>query len=186
MRKRTRPADYEELAGSSSPVSKSPLVTVSDFTIPAALASATFDVLVDAGERGLEAFVLWGGNVADNCLAFRSLIVPDQVGHVTNEGLLVTVDGMALFHANKEFYRRGELMAAQVHSHPTEAFHSGTDDCFSLVTLAGALSIVIPNFGRGRFHELKEWALYRLHSGDHWTPLTSADRVQVVDLGEET
>lgn len=37
----------------------------------------------------------------------------------------------------------------QVHTHPSEAFHSPTDDDFPIVHTPGFLSLVIPNFGLG-------------------------------------
>jgi hypothetical protein len=37
----------------------------------------------------------------------------------------------------------------QVHTHPTEAFHSPTDDAFPIIHKPGFLSLVIPNFGLG-------------------------------------
>ena len=37
----------------------------------------------------------------------------------------------------------------QVHTHPSEAFHSPTDDAFPIIHKPGFLSLVIPNFGLG-------------------------------------
>lgn len=180
-RKRKRSADGDETVISSpSPGRASPLAQVHTFTIPASLAEATLDVVADAGSQGAEAFVLWGGTVKGNGLKFRSMIVPDQVAHRTERGLLVTVEGTALFEANKELYQRREILAAQVHSHPTQAFHSDTDDCYSLVTLSGAVSIVIPDFGRRRLDAIGDWAIYRLIEASRWAPLTENDRVQIV------
>jgi hypothetical protein len=38
----------------------------------------------------------------------------------------------------------------QVHTHPRRASHSETDDRFALAPAPGFLSLVIPNYGRGR------------------------------------
>jgi hypothetical protein len=35
-----------------------------------------------------------------------------------------------------------------VHAHPTDAFHSPTDDTYPIVTTVGGLSIVVPDFAR--------------------------------------
>jgi hypothetical protein len=167
--------------GRTTPTSRSPLAEIQAFTIPLSLAEATLDVVQEAGRQGAEVFVLWGAQIRESGAEFRSMIVPEQVAHRTDQGLLVTVEGAALFAVNKSIYERGELLAAQVHSHPTEAYHSTTDDSFSLVTLTGALSIVIPDFGRDRLAAVPRWAIYRLAAGTSWVELSSRDRVAIVD-----
>lgn len=162
-----------------SDASRSPLASATHFRIPSTLARATLDVLIEAGQQGAEAFVLWGGAIDNGRVDFRSAFVPSQLAHATDQGLLVTVDGEALFAANKSLFERGEVLAGQVHSHPTEAFHSSTDDCFSLVTLVGALSIVIPDFGRGGLEAVSDWAFYRLVGQGQWNGLDPTDRVEI-------
>lgn len=159
--------------------SASPLATATLFALPSVLLDATLDVLRDAGSRGCEAFAVWGATIDDGLVQFTTMVVPDQVAHQTDDGLLVTVDGDALFHINKTLYERNEILAAQVHSHPTGAFHSDTDDCFSLVTLTGALSLVVPDFGRDRLDGMHGWAWFRLVGQGKWSPLTSADRITI-------
>ena len=80
------------------------------------------------------------------------------------------MSGRALHSANIAFYRRGEIMAGQVHTHPTDAFHSPVDDHFPLVTLLGALSIVMPDFAGAGISSLKRWAFYRLTGSGTWKP----------------
>lgn len=163
--------------------SQSPLSAARSFAVPRWLLDATVGVLQTAGKNGLEAFVVWGGTVEKDGteINFRSGLVPKQEGHTTPSGLLVTVSGESLFDVNRQLYARGEVLAAQVHSHPTDAYHSDTDDCFSLVTLTGALSIVVPSFGRGGSSDLTGWAWYRLAGKGEWTELTRDDEVRVVN-----
>ena len=177
LRRRRPPRPAAKIARDSL----SPLASMRHFRIPSALANATVDVLAEAGHHGVEAFVLWGGVVEAGRVDFRSVFVPAQSAHVTDGGLLVTVDGEALFSANKSLFERGEVLAAQVHSHPTDAFHSSTDDCFSLVTLVGALSIVVPRFGRDGLDAIDEWAFYRLVGTGQWRPLDRTDRVEFIE-----
>lgn len=160
----------------------SPLAGATSFVVSSPLLDATLAVLRDAGDRGCEAFVVWGATIEHSAVKFATMLVPHQVAHQTDDGLLVTVDGDALFQVNKTLYERSEVLAAQVHSHPTAAFHSDTDDCFSLVTLTGALSIVVPHFGRDGLDGLGGWAWYRLVGEGQWSPLTSEDRVTVVGV----
>jgi len=160
-------------------------VKVRFFKIAVPLLHQTLEVVRAAGRDGSEAFVTWGGRVSDdgNTVSFTSCMVPRQTAHKTPQGLLVTVDGEALFELNRELYKRGELLAAQVHSHPEDAYHSDTDDCFSLVTLTGALSIVIPRFGIDGLNNFKGWAWYRMAGQSNWSLLDSDDKIQIIHEG---
>src|SRR2546428_13945261 len=42
----------------------------------------------------------------------------------------------------------GLYIAGQVHTHPSEAFHSHADDTWAIVRHVGAISIVTPEFAR--------------------------------------
>jgi hypothetical protein len=159
----------------------SPLAEVTAFRIPRPLLTDTLAVLAKAGQEGHEAFVLWGGTVSTDrtTATFGTLIAPAQTAHRTPEGLLVTVDGDALFSVNRALYSRGELLAGQVHSHPTDAYHSSTDDHYPLVTLAGALSVVVPDFAAHAPDDISRWAWYRLVGTGTWASLTRKDRVEL-------
>lgn len=161
----------------------SPLSAVSTFRISRAALHDTIDVLAKAGQEGHEAFVVWGGVLDPDgrAITFRSVIAPPQTGHRTPQGLLVTVDGPALFQVNRELYGRGELLAGQVHSHPTTAYHSDTDDHFPLVTLGGALSVVVPDFAAGAPDDIADWAWYRLVGTAQWAALTRHDRIELIE-----
>jgi len=163
----------------------SPLVNAHSFKVPVSLLRQTLEVVRSAGRDGSEAFVIWGGGVSDDggTVSFTSCMAPRQTAHKTPHGLLVTVEGKALFELNRELYDRGELLAAQVHSHPQDAYHSDTDDCFSLVTLTGALSIVIPRFGTAGVNDFKGWAWYRMTGQSNWSPLGSDDKIQIIREG---
>lgn len=164
----------------------SPLAGARIFTIPQWLLDQTVEILRARGKQGFEAFVVWGGTVERGGaeVSFRSGLIPAQEGHKTDTGLLVTVSGESLFEVNRELYGRGELLAAQIHSHPTDAYHSDTDDCHSLVTLTGALSIVIPFFGRDGAQDRTGWAWYRLVGEGEWAELTREDKVRLAAKGE--
>ena len=145
------------------------LVSVSELHIPDAVLTPTLEFLAERGTHGHEGFVIWGGQaVDDDTLKFTSCYVPEQTAHKTPDGLLVVVDGDALFRMNRAFYERGEIAAGQVHTHPTEAYHSATDDHYPLVTLRGALSLVIPDFARDGRAAFDRWAWYRLREHGQW------------------
>ena len=74
-----------------------------------------------------------------------------------------------------------QLLAGQVHSHPTDAYHSEVDDHNPLVTLLGSLSLVVPHFARAGRADVLDWAWYRLVGLGRWAELSRADRVELVD-----
>ena len=158
----------------------SPLQAARRFEIPRTLALETVEVLERAGVHGHEAFVLWGGVTDGATVQFKSLLIPEQQGHQTPDGLLVTVDGDALFEVNRHLFARNEILAAQVHSHPTDAYHSDTDDCHALVTLTGALSVVVPYFGASGL-DTTGWAWYRLTGQATFEPLDRDDEVLLIE-----
>lgn len=160
----------------------SPLAAVTTFRIPQGVLTDTLAWLREAGRQGHEAFAVWGGTLSDRqtVVTFVTVMAPAQTAHITPDGLLVTVDGDALFHVNRAMYQRGEILAGQIHTHPTGAYHSSTDDHYPLVTLTGALSVVIPDFAAHAPDDIDSWAWYRLIAEGKWAPLTSADRIEII------
>lgn len=92
--------------------------------------------------RRCECVVLWLGRRRDGGLVVEQAYRPQQ--HAKADMFHIPREGMAALHAE---LRRGRLMvAAQVHSHPGEAFHSLADDRWAIVRHEGALSLVVPDF----------------------------------------
>jgi hypothetical protein len=155
------------------------LLNVRRFVVPSAILDTTLQSLTEAGRNGNEAFVLWSGVLDDGGtrLRFTTATRPEQEPMATPEGLLVVVPGTALTEVNLGCYRRGEILAGQVHSHPTDAYHSATDNHYPLVTLLGALSVVIPDFARDGRHGIDRWAWYRLAGPERWNQVNPATTV---------
>lgn len=131
------------------------------FTVSKDVVRRTEQALRRAGRDGYEAFVLWSGQLDETTFVVRTAHVPRQTGYKTREGLLVRVDADALHQLNVWLYQHDEVLGAQVHAHPTEAFHSTTDDRYPIVTTVGSLSIVAADFCRhGVMH--RSSAAYRL------------------------
>jgi hypothetical protein len=119
---------------------------IEHFAVSAEIVERTERSLRRAGEDGYELFVLWSGVTEEGRFCFRTAHVPKQTSYRSRKGLLVRVDGEALHKLNSWLYESGEMLAGQVHAHPTDAFHSETDDCYPIVTALGGLSIVAPDF----------------------------------------
>lgn len=137
------------------------------FSVPSAIVAETEEHLRRAGRRGLELFVLWSGHVQGSEFIVRTAHIPRQTSYRLDSGLMVRVDGDALHKLNAWLYEHQEVLAVQVHAHPTEAFHSDTDDAYPIVTAEGSISIVAADFcRRGLFSDTT--AVYRLdHNGWH-------------------
>ena len=78
----------------------------------------------------------------------------------------------------------GELVAAQIHAHPAEAFHSLADDRGALVGHLGALSIVLPEFAAectvANFATLA--AVFELHGGGAWREVPRENLKQTLQI----
>ena len=144
------------------------------FDIAEVFVADTDGALREAGAEGYERFVLWSGTITGEIARIQAIHVPEQTAFKTDTGLLVRVDGDALHKLNSWLYENGETLLAQVHAHPTEAYHSETDDAYPIVTALGSLSVVAAHFGR--YGSLGTGsALYRL-TPDGWCLLRGRHR----------
>ena len=69
------------------------------------------------------------------------------------------------------------MIAAQVHSHPYQAFHSEADDAWAIVRHVRALSLVVPDFALGTtpasfFADTK---VFQLTASNQWRDLDAAE-----------
>lgn len=104
--------------------------------------------LQEAGSKGCELFALWSGSVQGDTFFGTTVHIPDQKAFRLPEGLLVKVEAPALHQLNVWLYEHNETLGVQVHAHPTNAFHSSTDNTYPIVTELGSLSVVAPYFAR--------------------------------------
>ena len=154
--------------------------SIREFLVPANICRASDHHLREAGLDGNERFILWTGIVRDTRFLARTMHVPKQTAYRASGGLCVRVEGDELHRLNVWLYEHGERLAIQVHSHPTEAFHSDTDDTYPIVTTLGGLSLVVPTFGRYGVRG-PGTALYRL-SKRGWDALPPTDARQILQM----
>jgi hypothetical protein len=67
---------------------------------------------------------------------------------------------------------------AQVHTHPGSAFHSETDDNWPVVSQAGFVSVVVPNFALEPIN-LKTWWAGVLAADGSWKEVSIASLLEV-------
>jgi proteasome lid subunit RPN8/RPN11 len=148
------------------------LANISRLHVPNEALSHTQQVLRRYGDHGCEGLVLWVGTVDETEAHITRVVVPDQNPIKSESGVGYFVKQPALFQL-AQFLRKEKLrLIAQVHSHPTDAYHSETDDRYAIVTEDGGFSLVVPDFAR-RAMTLEECAIYRLMRGS-WIELSEA------------
>ncbi|WP_222419196.1 Mov34/MPN/PAD-1 family protein [Rhizobium leguminosarum] len=110
-------------------------------------------------------------------------LIPQQRCFRSAAGVGVHVDGAELHRINKWLFDNGLRILAQIHSHPTDAYHSDTDDEYALATAVGSLSLVVPDFATGPT-DLSQTAVYRLNKAGKWmaVPHAAVNRlIEIVD-----
>lgn len=145
------------------------LADIERIALPNTVLDQTRDVLRKFGAQGCEGLVLWVGNVDGNDAVIRGIVVPEQNPIREESGVGYFVEGPVLFRLAKYLEREQLRLIAQVHSHPSDAYHSETDDRYAIVTEDGGFSLVVPDFARAPM-ELHGCAIYRLRSGQ-WIEL---------------
>jgi len=162
------------------------LASAERLTIPRAVVEETAEALREYGEHGCEGLVLWVGRIVDKGTVTDArvthCVVPPQRSIRSEDGVGYFVSSETLFELNRVLSERQLRLLAQVHSHPTDAYHSSTDDRYAIVTAQGGFSIVVPDFGK-HAEDPKTWAAYRL-GPDGWTPLTADTAARCIQVVE--
>jgi hypothetical protein len=146
-----------------------------------AIVAATLAPLQAAGRLRKECVVLWLGSRENGLVRIAEVVVPEHEAaadqfYIPRQSILALIELVG---------SRGLTIAAQVHSHPREAFHSLADDQWAMVRHVGALSLVIPWFAR-RTTPQSFWtdtAVFSLSAKNTWDELTP-DQVTFAILRE--
>lgn len=129
----------------------------------------------------MEGLVLWVGSAAGGEFHVTQPLIPKQRGIRTADGVCAIVDSNEMHRINVELYKTGLRLIGQVHSHPTDAYHSDTDDQHAIANTVGCLSLVIPDFGAGEFN-LANTAVYRLAASGDWLELDQMAAAMLIKL----
>jgi len=145
------------------------LLEVGRFELPRALLEHCYGALRLRGDEGLELFIALSARLDPGArtATFARALIPEQTCHRTEEGLLVTIEGEAIFALSQDAYAAGEILAGQIHAHPGRAYHSGADDQLAMVRLPGALSIVVPDFAASP-PSPRLWSVYQRRADGRW------------------
>lgn len=154
--------------------------SIREFFVPSDICDETDRALRKAGLAGNEHFVLWSGVIDEDRFLAKTFHSPTQTAHRLDTGLCVRIEGDELNRLNRWLYENAERLAVQIHSHPTQAFHSDTDDAFPMVTTLGGLSLVVPDFCRYGVRG-PDTALYRLVPGG-WQEVSPTDANRILRM----
>lgn len=140
---------------------------------PSNVVETTLIELRAAGRAACECVVLWLGRRNGGSIMIEEAYRPLQTAKV--DMFYISPSGMTELHAKLHQLRC--LVAAQIHSHPGQAFHSRADDRWAIVRHEGALSIVVPNFAVDTtvdsfFNRVK---VYRLSATGQWVEVNNSE-----------
>jgi hypothetical protein len=147
---------------------------IETFALPATLLDETLIALRAEGGFSVESLVFWGGSVDSGKATITHVFVPKGEG-VSKHPLQVRVDDHVIAALCGQLDPPRLMLLGQVHTHRDEAFHSPSDDRFSLDT-PGYLSLVVPNFGRGDASAWHEWAVYECQGRGRFRPMDAVER----------
>ncbi len=156
------------------------LIDVEDVKVQSDVVISTLETLQTYGKHGFEGLVLWVGEINGKVALVSQAVIPEQNPISNESGVGYFVDGDTLFRLNRMLANTGLRLIAQVHSHPTNAYHSEADDRYAIVTAEGGLSLVVPNFGRAPLDPAM-WAIYRLTQGE-WKGLSVAESKALLNV----
>lgn len=160
------------------------LLDVTQFSVSRSVVSESEWFLREVGNEGFEGLILWAGRRREASQAIIDVvdfIAPEQTLIRGQNGVGLRVDGDELFRVNAELYRSRLVLVAQVHSHPSEAYHSTTDDTYAVVTIPGGLSLVVPDFANAPL-DVATAAVYRLNGDGHWIELPRSDAERLIQV----
>jgi proteasome lid subunit RPN8/RPN11 len=135
--------------------------------------ATTLAHLREAGTRSQECVVLWLGRPSAQGIEVVTAYRPQQ--RAAADMFHIPPDSMGTLRA---ILRRERVtVAAQVHSHPNEAFHSRADDRWAIVRHVGALSLVVPYFAAHTRVEtfLEHTKVFQFSTSAHWREVPAAE-----------
>jgi hypothetical protein len=144
--------------------------------ITSRILSETKSYLQRFGRRHAEGYLCWAGHPLNaSSVEITSCIFPPDWKPADSSSGLVGTGMRRTFGMGQAVARRGELIFAQVHSHPYEAFHSYIDDERPISHRPGFISIVVPRFGFIHMKDLTECKVFEYLGSGGWRDLSQAE-----------
>lgn len=146
---------------------------INKYIVPRDILRDTLTHLLAAGVEGHEGYLCWSGiNLGNDNVLIRSCIYPKSFRSLHSAWVDL---GSAAFDIGQQVAARGELIFAQVHSHPGAAFHSETDNKYPISHQKGFISLVVPNYAKGVKDSLRDCRVYEYQGSAMWRALSHAE-----------
>ena len=135
-------------------------------------------MLRELSDDRTEAVLLWAGVRHDALASVRRIVVPEFTStsvhfEVSLEERIALASALAA---------EGEMVLAQLHTHPGPAFHSRADDRFALPRHTGAISIVVPDFAADWDGDLEDVSVNVHRGAGVWRELASREVSSVIKV----
>lgn len=144
---------------------------VQRYHIPEAVIEETQRFLRSHGANGHEAYMLWAGGFSEHEAYVTTCVEPE----VPTRPGGVKIPTRKMTQINRALLERDQLLVAQVHSHPGQAFHSNVDERKAVTFHEGFVSIVVPDYASTSVADLQACGVYRYHIGQGWRQLTAEE-----------
>lgn len=133
------------------------------------------------GRIGQEGLVYWSGTKSDGIADIKSCICPVQ----SNTGVTVDVAIDELLRLNQLLDEKNEVLIAQVHSHPSTAFHSSRDDNLPVTFTLGFFSLVVPHYCKNGLHSLSDLEVWEYVGHEEWGFLDRFEKMKRFEILSE-
>lgn len=137
------------------------------------LIAETLKHLQNDGRLDVEGVVLWLAGSDSDQIRINEVYRPEQ--HASWGNFRIPRSSMVALLRHLSATRSS--IAAQVHSHPEEAFHSPIDDEWAIVRHTGALSLVLPDYALRTSVDtfVAHTAVYELSAVNKWEEVSPAE-----------
>ena len=122
--------------------------TITQYHIPDLILNDTLSQLRKVGDEDKEGIAYWSGILDKNEAIITRAIFANNYPEFQNEEYFARISLDTAFKIGEEIHDKNEILFAQIHTHPREAFHSFVDDMYPISHRIGFVSIVIPNFAQ--------------------------------------
>lgn len=138
------------------------------YVVPRRILQSSADALRSLSGGVRESVVLWIGTKRSDKALVEGILVPQQIA--TPLHFKVPLDERV--RIIRELGNSDQKVLAQLHTHPSRAFHSSADDRLALPRHTGAISIVIAEFAADWDGDLQK-ASVNCHLGEGvWSELS--------------
>ena len=133
----------------------------------------------------LEVFVLWTAQIEgkNGVCEIQRLIVPQQEPSIGPTWAYVHISGKELSRIAFDNFEQGERNVVQIHTHPSFNVNmSALDRKWEVVSHVGALSIIVPNYGKAGLEGFPGVNIYEREEDDWrlWSHGEINSRIKII------